>query len=211
MVLLAWGLTAPAGAAAARRAKGNSLPWHYAVTAFSGSATFEYSCSSCGVDEAPGSGFDEVAFRPAGGFAAGHGLLTSTGGTIVLSNVLATFTDQNSIGCGPLTESQTLSPYGGGLSFAVERARNKRPVVEVTWAFPFPHESYCYLGAIKDVGDELKKGGLLSKKVPLSSFGAHTVVLNLTGAPAVTGGGTTGTFTFQATITFYNTSSRSHG
>jgi hypothetical protein len=141
----------------------------------------------------------------------GVGLLTNKAGSIGVVHGRATYTDQATYSdgstCGPYTDTEDL-PYAG-LSFIVHRPRKKGAFVEATWNFPFPEASYCGGGDFGDSGTPLEKEGLLSQKLPLAHFAHHTVVIQLSGHPNVTGstnaGPFTGTFTFQVTVTFDRT------
>jgi hypothetical protein len=175
------GLNAPAGAAAA----GNNSLWRYAVTSASGSASWRYS----GLN---GGGDDLVIFHGSARQATAQAASVSG-----MLHGMTSYTDQNSSGCGPVTHTQ--SRYYRSLSFSVPSTETQPPYVVVTWNFPLPNQSYCHEGTLSDIGQQLR--GRLSEKVPLARFTCDTMSFKLSGAARLSEGWTTGTLTYEATVT----------
>jgi hypothetical protein len=103
----------------------------------------------------------------------------------------ATYLDQNTRGCGPVTYTRIQN--FGRPSFAVQGS-----YVVVRWNLPLPNQSACNGAAASSVAQPL--GRVVSEKLPISRFTCPAVSLRLSGATTLSQGGTTGTLDYQTTI-----------
>ncbi len=165
--------------ACASAAEAAASSWPYVVTSVSGSATWQYQMWN-------GAGRDSVKFQ-------GH-LLRGQAASALRGT--ATYTDQNSHRCGPVTSTRKMS-FGDPLAFAIESGN----YVDVTWNLPLPGESRCYTSRLTHVGALFRRDGFLSEKVPLAKFDCPTPVLSLQGRVRYSANGTIGWLTYKATVT----------
>ena len=181
-VAIAVGLVAFSAAAGAAEAA--AAPWTYVVTGVSGSATWQYRTWN-------GSGADSVKFH--GSLRRGSAGKASRAASALSGT--ATYTDQNSRGCGPVASTRTMS-FGDGLGFVVQS-----PNVDVTWDLPLPGQSRCYIARLTHFGTTLRQDGFLSEQMPLARFACPAVVFTLRGHVRYAGRGAIGSLTFKATVT----------
>jgi hypothetical protein len=110
---------------------------------------------------------------------------------------MATYTNQNSRGCGPVTRTK-IRIYRSP-SFSVQGG-----YVVVTWSLPLPKQSYCRDAGVSAVARQVQ-GTLFSEKLPLARFTCATVALELDGQAKLSQAGTTGTLVYQASMTLTRT------
>jgi hypothetical protein len=132
-----------------------------------------------------GSGVDKVNFK--GRVRRGAPMASA-------SSVLhgrATYTSQNSQGCGPVTSTRT--QFYRGPRFSIQGS-----FVFASWNFPLPNQSYCS-DPIGSKGLRMLQGMML-QKLPASEFTCARMTLSLGGQSQLTQGGTTGRLTYHATV-----------
>jgi hypothetical protein len=162
-------LSAPAAAAASS----NSPAWPYVVTRAVGSVAWQYNAPG-------GGGTDSMRFQ---GRPRANGVLTGW----------ATYTDQNSQGCGPVT--RTKNQNYGGPSFSVQG-----DYVVVTWNLPLPNQSLCQGATVGSIAQQLH-GKWFSTKLPLAHTTCEALSVTMGGHETLSQGGMTGTLSYKTTLT----------
>lgn len=160
------GLSATTGVAAASSTGG----WSYVLSSATGSVAWQYSGPS-------GSGNESMTFRGRARRGTLHGQ--------------ATYVDQNTRGCGPVTHTRIANFRRP--SFSVEGA-----YVVVTWSLPLPHQSYCNDPVATSAAQP--QVTLISQTIPLSRFTCAAVSLRLVGEATIPEGRATGTLNYQTTV-----------
>jgi hypothetical protein len=103
----------------------------------------------------------------------------------------ATYTDQNSSGCGPVTHA--MSRHYQGPNFSLQQS-----LVVVNWNFPLPNQSYCSDPMGTSVPRLLQS--LMSQRIPSERFTCARMLLNLSGQGQLQQGGTLGTLSYRAAV-----------
>ena len=163
------GLSAPAAAAASS----NSPAWPYVVTRATGSVAWHYNGPG-------GGGTDSVRFQ---GRPRPNGVLSGW----------ATYTDQNSHGCGPVTRTK-IQNYRRP-SFSVQG-----DYVVVTWNLPLPNQSFCHGATVGTIAQQLR-GKLFSTRLRLAHTTCEALSVTLGGNGTLSQGGMTGTLSYKTTLT----------
>ncbi len=162
------------GAPTAASAATGSPAWPYHVVSATGSVAWQYAGPS-------GRGLDAVTFQ--GRIRRANGMLHGR----------ATYTDQNSQGCGPVRHTRTKNfPRP---TFSVQGA-----YVVVSWNVPLPNDSYCNGATSSSIANQVPAWGVFSERLPLSRFACFADSLKLGGQETISQAGTTGTLVYQGTV-----------